>query len=288
MGASMASVRHVDLRGFGAAAPSNTLVLVNGRRLNDWDLQGFDLSVIAKDLVERVEITRGNSGAVLYGDGAIGGVINIVTRTGVDLPNQVRVQGGVGSFATREGNVSVSGSSGVLSYFVSGNGIQSDGYRDNNELLQKSIVGDFRWTFAKGSAYLNLAADDQKLSLPGALGVNNPFLGNNTNQLRDNRRGTNFPLDYGEKQGVRGTVGFTYMLGPGLELIVDGGIRTKAQQAGFFPQFEEAYVDTDLTTMSLTPRINITQPFFGLPSRILAGIDIYDTDYESHRSSSRA
>src|SRR5262249_19751559 len=39
----------VDLRGFGVTGPSNTLVLINGRRLNDWDLPGFDLSTLAKD-----------------------------------------------------------------------------------------------------------------------------------------------------------------------------------------------------------------------------------------------
>lgn len=37
----------VDLRGFGAFAPSNVLVLVNGRRYQDFDLQGFDFSSIS-------------------------------------------------------------------------------------------------------------------------------------------------------------------------------------------------------------------------------------------------
>ena len=83
---------------------------------------------------------------------------------------------------------------------------------------------------------------------------------------------------------MRGTVGFTYMLARDFELIVDGGSRTKEQQAAFFSSFAEAYLDTDLTTMSLTPRVNITQPFFGLPSRTIAGVDIYDTDYNSSRS----
>ena len=76
----------VDLRGFGAFASSNTLVLMNGRRLNDLDLQGVDLSTIPRDSIERIEITRGNSGAVLYGDNAVGGVINIVTKTGIGGP----------------------------------------------------------------------------------------------------------------------------------------------------------------------------------------------------------
>jgi iron complex outermembrane receptor protein len=36
----------VDMRGFGAAAVSNTLVLVNGRRLHDLDQVGVDLASI--------------------------------------------------------------------------------------------------------------------------------------------------------------------------------------------------------------------------------------------------
>ncbi|MGE3710833.1 MAG: TonB-dependent receptor, partial [Hyphomicrobiaceae bacterium] len=103
-------------------------------------------------------------------------------------------------------------------------------------------------------------------------------------ELRNDRRGTSAPFDYADKQGLRGTLGFTYMLSRNIELIVDGGIRNKQQQAGFFRLFQEAYVDTDLTTASLTPRFNITQPLFGLPSRIVAGFDFYDTDYDSHRS----
>src|SRR5262249_48914912 len=58
----------VDLRGFGAFAAPNTLVLINGRRLNDVDLDADYFSRIPLNSIERIEITRGNSGAVLYGD----------------------------------------------------------------------------------------------------------------------------------------------------------------------------------------------------------------------------
>ena len=36
----------IDMRGFGATAASNTLILLNGRRLTDVDLSGVDLSTI--------------------------------------------------------------------------------------------------------------------------------------------------------------------------------------------------------------------------------------------------
>ena len=98
LAASTAPAATVDMRGFGAAAPSNTLVLVNGRRINDLDIAGVDLASIPRDSIERIEITRGNSGAVLYGDGAVGGVINIVTKSGVGSKPTARFEGAFGSF----------------------------------------------------------------------------------------------------------------------------------------------------------------------------------------------
>jgi iron complex outermembrane receptor protein len=276
----------VDMRGFGATAPSNTLLLINGRRQNDWDLDGFDLSTIAKESIERIEITRGNSGAVLYGDGAVGGVINIVTRGGADLPNQARVEGGIGSFATHTANVSASGSSGPFSGTMFGNFVESDGYRDNNEFKQSSAVGDFRWSFERGSVFFNIGAEDQELGLPGARIVS-PSQG--INQVASNPRGTATPFDYGDKQGVRATLGFSYMLSRDFELIVDGGSRTKWQQFGTFSEtgFPFQYTDTQLDTLSFTPRANVSFSAFGLPSRTTAGLDLYDTDYTSDRSPSK-
>jgi iron complex outermembrane receptor protein len=55
----------IDMRGFGAAAASTTLLLINGRRVTDLDLVGFDLASIPRESIERIEITRGNSGTVL-------------------------------------------------------------------------------------------------------------------------------------------------------------------------------------------------------------------------------
>jgi iron complex outermembrane receptor protein len=278
----------VDLRGFGAAAPSNTLVLINGRRLNDLDAQAVDFAAIPVESIERVEITRGNSGAVLYGDGAVGGVINIVTKNGVKLPPTARIDGAFGSYKHREGNVSASTSSGPFAVSVFGQAIGSDSYRENNAYTQYNGVADFRYTVDRGSLYLNVTADDQRLGLPGARRVE-PSKG--INQLVTDPRGATTPFDYANKQGSSVTTGGTAMLWPGAELIVDGGVRQKKQQSGFFGSFVDPaapdprnYVEATLTTTSVTPRVKVDSAVMGMPLRSITGIDWYLAQYESPRS----
>ena len=273
----------VDMRGFGATASSNTLVLVNGRRLNDIDMAGVDFSAIPRDAIERIEITRGNSGAVLYGEGAVGGVINIVTKNAFDLPPSARVQGSFGSYNYREGNVSASGASGPFAASVYANGIWSDGYRENNKLRQQNAVGDFRWTIdPMTSAYLNLSGDNQHLGLPGGRRV-----APGVNELITDRRGAATPFDFAEKQGLNATAGVTRVLWQGTELIVDGGVRNKKQEAGFFsafgPDFDSSF-KADLTALSLTPRVLSQHVIGGAPGKLIAGVDVYHSIYGSDRS----
>ena len=267
----------VDLRGFGASAPSNVLVLVNGRRFNDFDLQGFDFSSIPINSIDHIEIMRGNCGAVLYGDGAVGGVINIVTKNGVGSAPNARVEGGFGSFQDKEARASASGSSGPFSAALSGIALRTDGYRVNSKLRQRGLNGDLRYTGDEGSAYFNVGVDDQKLGLPGGRLVDYTA---GINQLVTDRRGAATPNDYANKQGQNYTLGVTRMLAPGAELIVDGSLRRKDQQAElFFMGSPYNGVDTKLTTTSVTPRLKIDRDVFGMPVKILTGFDYYHTAY---------
>src|SRR3954454_8413866 len=277
----------VDLRGFGATAASNTLILVNGRRLNDVDMQGVDLSTIPRDAIQRIEITKGNSGAVLYGDNAMGGVVNIVTKTGVTGPPlAARVELGGGSFGQRQVAASASANTGPWSSSVHGNQINSDGYRVNNKLAQQDAVGDLRYSTPDLTAYLTLSGDDQRLGLPGGRLVD-PSIG--VNQLVTDRKGAATPFDRAEQQGANATAGFIKSLGYGAELIVDGGVRDKKQQGTFLGQvplqsFLSSYVDAKLQTWSLTPRLSIKNTVFDIPSNILTGIDYYDATFHQNRS----
>jgi iron complex outermembrane receptor protein len=258
----------VDMRGFGITGSSNTLVLINGRRLNDIDLAGIDFSAIPKNSIERIEITRGNSGAVLYGDGAVGGVINIITKTGVGLPPSARIQGSFGSYNYREGNVSANASSGNWSSSAYANAVSAQGYRDNNQLRQENAVGDLRWNNGQGTT--------------GGLRVS-PTL----NQLLIDPRAAATPFDFANKQGMSATAGVTHMLWQGTELIIDGGVRQKNQQAAFFnsfsPDFDSGFKAT-LTAFSFTPRLTNQHNLGGVTGKLITGFDFYDTTYGNNRS----
>lgn len=269
----------VDMRGFGATASSNTLILVNGRRLADFDSIGFDLSSIPRDAIERIEITRGNGGAVLYGDGAIGGVINIITKTGVGKPLTGRIEAGFGSFNQRELNAIAAKSHGPYSVSVSGNAVNSDGYRVNDYVRQRNGIGDLRYTGDEGSAWLNVTGEDQNLGLPGARLVTTT-----SSELDTDRRGATTPTAYSSKQAGGLALGVSRIIAPGFELIVDGNLRRK-EQTVFSSLFGFDTSDRRvLTTAALTPRAVIDGQVIGMPTKVTAGIDFYDSSITAKRS----
>lgn len=285
----------VDLRGFGVFAQSNVLMLVNGRRVQDFDLQGFDFSSIPLNSIERIEITRGNSGTTLYGDGAVGGVINIVLKKGSSPGATNRVEAFGGSYQYWEGRASAAATSGPWSVGAFGNAISSGGYRVNSALRQRNINATLNYATPNLGAYFTVAGDRQFQGLPAGLNnYNNP--GGFPFSLETPWQ-SNTPLDWGKKQAINFATGFNATLSPGVELIVDGSVRRKFQQAQFYNYFESAppfaytvggatsmnYVDTVMTTSSVTPRLDVSHLLFGLPNRLLTGVDFYNTQYNSDR-----
>ena len=82
-GSSAGSQSTLSLRGLGS---SRTLVLIDGKRLPGSPKLGGDsanLNLIPTSAIERIEILADGASAV-YGSDAIGGVVNVITKKGVD------------------------------------------------------------------------------------------------------------------------------------------------------------------------------------------------------------
>ena len=101
---------YVGLRGFGLPGDYNTreLITINGNRIND---TAYDQALMGNafpldiDLIERIEYIPGPGGAV-YGQNAMLGVINVVTRKGADLNGTELAVSYQGPNNTKEGRVS--------------------------------------------------------------------------------------------------------------------------------------------------------------------------------------
>lgn len=89
------------------SASSRTLVLLDGVELNDLAAPsgGFSFANTLSDNIERIEVLRGSQ-STLYGSDAIGGVINIVSRTASE-PFEARAMIEGGSLGTVRGHASV-------------------------------------------------------------------------------------------------------------------------------------------------------------------------------------
>ncbi len=162
---------------------------------------------------------------------------------------------------------------------MSGNAVNSDGYRVNDYVRQRNGIGDLRYTVEEGSAWLNVAGDDQDLGLPGARLVTPT-----TSELITDRRGATTPTAFSSKSGGSVTLGVSRMIAPGFEVIVDGNLRRKEQTA-FSSLFGFDTSDQrTLTTGSITPRMIIDGQLLGLPTNVIAGVDYYNAELEARRS----
>ena len=278
-GGTAGSRATIDLRGYGAPAKSNTLILLNGRRLNDIDLASIDYANIPLKSIDQIEITRGNAGAVLYGDGAVGGVVNIITKDPATQKTSYSADVSIGSDVYRETNLSAVKNIGAFSVNAYASYINGEGYRDNNDIIQRNLVAELRHIGDYGDVFVKINLDGQRLGLPGARLVTTT-----SSLFATDPRGASSPLDFAFQNGIGATTGFTRQIGNNMDLIVDAGVRVKDQDSGFYiASGFPSHVDTVLSTWSFTPRATLDHRILGVDGKSKFGIDIYYSDYDSDR-----
>jgi iron complex outermembrane receptor protein len=233
----------LDLRGFGPTADVNQVVIVDGIRVSEGDLGGTRLAGIPIESVERIEVLRG-SGAVLYGEGATGGVIVITTKAGAGRERRGggSVYAGAGSFGLRDLRANATVAGGGFSLDASGQKRDTDNHRDNFRSEQDALSVTGQWTNDWLRLGARVARDDLDTGLPGALSAA---------QYAADPRQTTTPGDHASIRNGRASVFATAQLG-GWELAGEAGTREKKLRsinAGFPFDY-----DTDAQSYSLRGR----------------------------------
>lgn len=268
----------VDMRGFGAAGGQNTLILLDGRRIGDIDLSGVQWSAVPLSSIERIEIMRG-SGAVLYGEGASAGVINIITKAPEKLSNTATAAIRTSSYGTNDVQLNANYFGQQTGVNVTANHFISDGYRANNRNEQSNLQADMRWLTDTGDIALKVGADRQDIRLPAGRRMQ---ASTNLNQLND-PRGTRSPLDYASRDGNRTSLEWQNQTDIG-EFNLGFGYRNKNQKSYFDQDGYPIYNDADLNVVSFTPRIKVSHPLMGMENTMVIGLDWYKWDYHKRIS----
>jgi iron complex outermembrane receptor protein len=229
------------MRGFGSNAANNTLVMLDGQKLNNPSLASPDLSSITLADIERVEIIQGSAG-VLFGDQATGGVINIITKQ----PQQqlsANLEVGRASLDGESYRGSVSeGFDNGLAYRLSGEHRLADNYRDNNNTDYANILLNTSYTAARFSVFAEAQQVQDDMRLPSSLTLA---------QTRQDRQQTTTPNDFTNIDTDRYRVGTQITLTPQWKLAAEYSYRN-ADSDGF----TSGSNFTDNTTIkAFTPRL---------------------------------
>ncbi|HEY9429348.1 MAG TPA: TonB-dependent receptor [Gemmatimonadaceae bacterium] len=183
----------VQLQGFGE---ERVLVLLDGQPLEGRVNGNFDISRLPASMVERVEVVKGPQ-STLFGSNAMGGVVNIITRSPMGAPSTGTLSLTAGSFGRRDANASIAGSEGRFGYSLDG------GYR-HQDLTPGFADEDFtrseRWN---GRARLSFALSPELTLESSILAIED--------DQRYRTGPTNFQFSDNEQRGAR--VGATWSRG---------------------------------------------------------------------------
>jgi len=157
----------LSLRGFGDNAVANTLILVDGFPLTNASLLAPNLNAINLADIERIEIIPGSQ-SVLWGDQAVGGVVNIITK---------HPKASSGTLVSGIGNENLITGYGLLSkrfdngiYFkLSVLGFRTDHFRDHNKQHDGMLNALFGYDYENGLMQFSLNKINHSIEFPGGL-----------------------------------------------------------------------------------------------------------------------
>lgn len=233
----------IAMRGFGDNAFARVKAVLDGEELNNVDMGAPNLTRIPIGNIERVEIMHGPS-PVLYGDGAVAGVVNVATDSH-DYEETTRITGKAGSQYTFGGNAQTKGGDEKegVQYKASYDYLRSDGYRKNSGYEIHTANAGVRKNFENGStAALKANYQNAYYALPGALSYDG---------WKNARKSTTHPDDWARIWSYGAVLDSKMKLAEDQWLYLDGGFSHQYRHAVYKPASDLEY---DYYSCRLSPR----------------------------------
>lgn len=168
----------IDMRGQGTKATSNVQILVDGVGANllDTSHAKTPINTVPIENIEKIEIIPGG-GAILYGSGTRGGIINIITKSGAGF-NGGSVGAEFDSFGTKKGDVSYGTTIGDLGLNLNYSKKDYKGFRDGDESDSEYFEGSLKYKISENqnvtAKYSRYEADATSPRMLTKDNLNNP------------------------------------------------------------------------------------------------------------------
>jgi outer membrane cobalamin receptor len=133
---TLGAASSISIRG---ASALQTLVLIDGRRVNDIGLGSADFTSIPIANIERVEVIRG-AGSSIYGTSAFGGVVNVMTKKAAQDSPVLKTDISYGSFNTLQAGMVGAYANERTGALVASSMISSDGDRNNSAFNSQNVL----------------------------------------------------------------------------------------------------------------------------------------------------
>jgi iron complex outermembrane receptor protein len=257
----------LDLRGFGATAAQNMVVLVDGIRISENEQANAHLASIPLELIERIEIVRGGA-SVLWGEGATAGVINVVLKRPQSGVSSAKLAAAVERFGGYEALASGQWAVGSVVLDASTKRVRSNGFRENSAYKQDVSALGVQWRDEAWHAGLRVVQEDQSSGLPGSLALS---------KFKADPRQTTSPNDYANNHETRFMGNLAYQTGSWAWQL-DAGHRLR-QPDYQYVSFGSAPVRGQSTQNQLTPRMTFADTMFGVDVKTVMGLDWQDWQF---------
>ncbi|MBU0744957.1 MAG: TonB-dependent receptor [Gammaproteobacteria bacterium] len=230
-----------SIRGFGDNALTNTAILINGQPYFNPDIGAPLFNVIPLSEIGQIEISP-SSNSVLYGDQAVGGVINIITKK--PTKKQAQASFSYGSFAARKtrfllGDVMDNG----FGYQLSGSILDTNNYRQHNKERLNNI---FMSLFYK-DAYFRYNKTNHHLQLPGEL---------NFSQASKNPKQAENSIAYNNQDYDIFQLGYKHNLGENWQGEIDSSLHLMTGAGAYEFSNQSAPFNESRKTFTLQPKVS--------------------------------